>query len=226
MLLNTSILFLLSLPTALSITTITAFLAPSDAAASVLAVESSKTTTYSIFCTHACAANADNNQATLVNGPSTAELTQVFDGAQRTIIINCQMSGTKGDCTTKAISAQETRTVKETKNFKAAQVVITAGVEKLGYVLATTTAEVNVTYVATTVTSGTSTTTLGVKATTSSDDGSETSASRRTSATTSNVRATGAVAQSSSSAWAAPTLGPERVGGAIIGLAGLLLAAL
>lgn len=52
----------------------------------------------------------------------------------------------KGDCTTKAISAGETRTGdKEILTFKEVPVVITAGLDKLGYVVVETTMEVNTT---------------------------------------------------------------------------------
>lgn len=133
------------LPTALCVTTLQAILVPTNAAASVLTVQDSRTT-YAIFCTEGCPSNAGKTQATLVNGPSTAGLTLIAaDG--KTLIRDCTLAvDRKGDCTTKAISAGETRTGdKEILTFKEVPVVITAGLDKLGYVVVETTMEVNTT---------------------------------------------------------------------------------
>lgn len=151
-----SLSLLALLPSALSITTIQAYLAPTNAGASVIAAAPSATT-YSIVCTSLCAAAGENNQATLVNGPSTAGFTNTMEGGQKTLILDCTLIGTdgKGDCTTKAISAGQTVTIKTTRSLIKQDVVITAGVELLGYKVVVTTAEVTVSNTVATITSGT-----------------------------------------------------------------------
>jgi len=137
------------LPSALAITTIQALLAPTGAAASVVAV-ADDATTYTIQCTQGCAANAENNQATLVNGPTTAGFTQIMGDSSRTLILDCKVApDKKGDCTTKAVSAGETRTgKKQILTFHDVGVEVTGGLEKLGYVVVETTMEVNTTVTA------------------------------------------------------------------------------
>ena len=67
-------------------------------------------------------------------------------GSGKTLILDCRLSpDKKGDCTTKAISAGETRTATEILTFSEVPVVITGGLEKLGYVVVETTMEVNTT---------------------------------------------------------------------------------
>lgn len=154
---QSSLLYLLAaLPSALCVTTIQAYLAPTNAGASVITAVPSATT-YTILCTSLCAAVGDNNQATLVNGPSTAGLTNVQEGGQKTLIWDCKLNGKsdKAECVKKAISTGETVSTTQTVLLAKSDVVITAGVEKLGFAVVTTTAEVNVTHVATTITSGT-----------------------------------------------------------------------
>lgn len=133
------------LPAALSITTLQAILAPTNAAASVLTIADGATT-YVLQCTTGCPTNNEKAQATLVNGASTAGLTLIgADG--KTLIRDCTLASDKmGACTTRAISAGETRTdIKESLTFKEVPVVITAGLDKLGYVVVETTMEVNTT---------------------------------------------------------------------------------
>ena len=43
-------------------------------------------------CLESAIANAENNQATLVNGPSTAGFTQIMGGSGRTLILDCRRS--------------------------------------------------------------------------------------------------------------------------------------
>jgi len=148
---------LAALPSALCITTIQAYLAPTNAGASVITA-APEATTYTILCTSLCAAVGDNNQATLVNGPSTAGLTNVQEGGQKTLIWDCKLDGKsdKAECVKKAISTGQTVATTQTLMLAKADVVITAGVEKLGKIaIVTTTAEVNVTQVVATITSGT-----------------------------------------------------------------------